>query len=78
MITTWYFVLLVAVGDHWALDPLRYPEPYATLQECMDASNFLMIDSRDKRFSLNCIEADDEFDLHKIILENFRMPGRDS
>jgi len=72
MITTSFFlVMLFAVGDHWAIRPGHMPEEYPNLQLCMNAGVDKMIDRRNGKIKLHCIEADDEEDLHKIMLRNF-------
>jgi len=75
MVTTWYLVLLVAVGDHWSLDPNHLPAPFKTQQECVDEGFSLMIDRRNEKAKLYCIEADDWQDLHDIMLKAFKFGG---
>ncbi len=73
--TVWFLVQLFAVGDTWALRPGHMPEEFATLTQCNQAGLDLMIDRRNEKIKLHCIEADDEHDLQKIMLHHFKFRG---
>lgn len=79
METVWFLVQLFAATaggpDTWVLRLGHMPVEFPTLTQCNQASMDLMIDRRNKRVKLYCIEADDEQDLHDIMLLNFRFEG---
>ncbi len=73
--TVWFLVQLIAIGDHWALRPGHMPEEFPTLAQCDEAGGYEMIDRRNPKIKLWCIEADDEQDLHDIMKAAFNFGG---
>lgn len=71
MSTIWFLIVLAMFPDHVHLE--RGPYPFATQAECSTEGNSYMIDRRNKTLRVFCIEADDEFDLHKIMSEAFNF-----
>lgn len=72
--TVWFLIVLVMFPDHVHLE--RGPYPFATQAECSTEGRSLMIDRRNKTLKVICIEANDEFDLHTIMNEEFNFGGQ--
>lgn len=79
IVTVWFLVQLFAAtgggSDYWTLRPGNMPIEFKTQVQCTQAGMDLMIDRRNTQTKLICIEADDEQDLHDIMLRNFRFKG---
>lgn len=72
--TVWFLIILFLTGDHVSLGSM--PVEFATQKECSTAGMNLMIDRRNKKVKLHCIEAGDEADLSKILRANFNFGGQ--
>lgn len=72
--TVWFLITLFIMGDHVSLGSV--PVEFATQKECYTAGMSLMIDRRNKKVKLHCVEADDEADLIKILRATFNFGGQ--
>ncbi len=67
----WFFVILFrADAGHWQLDPTNPPLVMESYQACVNEGMSRMVDRRNPNINMLCVEADDEADLVKILLEN--------
>lgn len=72
--TVWFLIVLAMFPDHVHLD--QGPYPFPTQTACATKAATFMIDRSNQTLKVWCIEADDEFDLHIIMNENFNFGGQ--
>jgi len=76
--TLWFLVtiFLSADGNHWTMRAGHTPMQVPSYKACMDEGVSKMVDRRNPKVKLYCVEADSAQDLHDILNKAFDFGGK--